>query len=75
MKLQTKYIDVLGTYYLAFPIVISYVTTVHYQNQKSTVTIKLIRLQILVIFHPFLNSLIFASLTYSSMMSLHVHIL
>lgn len=74
MKLQTKYRDVLRIHHLAFPVVISHVTTVHYQNQKSIVTIKLTRLQILVQFYPFLNSLIFASLTCSSMMLPHVYI-
>lgn len=59
MKLKTKYRDVLGTSHPAFQMVTSYKTIAHRQNQKLIGTIQLSRLQILLKFHPFFNSLNF----------------
>lgn len=72
MKLQTKYKAVLGTHLLACPMMTFYITRIHYQNQKLIGKIQLNRLQILLRFHLFLNSLNFVCFMYSSMIGYHV---
>lgn len=59
MKLKTKYIDILGTNHPALRMMTSYKTVAHCQNQKLIGTIQLSRLQILIKYHPLLNSLNF----------------